>query len=132
MELVTIFSTVAMVLGLGGILPQLARMISSRSAAGQSSAGWGMGLVANLSMAYVNGTGFGAMLLCAYNIAGGLMCAAAMGLVLVLGRRPAPAPAAPDFAVGDMHTQELRGLREAVLAAEAARGQAVRGQAVRA
>jgi hypothetical protein len=44
----------------------------------------------------------------------------------VLGRRAAPAPAAPDFAVGDMHTQELRGLREAVLAAEAARGQAVR------
>jgi hypothetical protein len=125
MELVTIFSTVAMVLGLGGILPQLARMVSTRSAAGQSPVGWGMGLVANFAMAYVNGTGFGAMLLCAYNVAGGVMCAAAMVLVLVLGRRAGAAPA-PAFAVGDMHTQELRGLREAVLAAEAARGQAVR------
>jgi hypothetical protein len=123
MELVTLFSTVAMVLGLGGILPQLSRMISTRSAAGQSSVGWGMGLVANLSMAYVNATGFGAMILCAYNVAGGLLCASAMGLVLVLGSRETPAPA-PAFAVGDMPTQELRGLREAVLAAEAARGHA--------
>jgi hypothetical protein len=120
MSLITIFSTVAMVLGLGGILPQLARMISKRSAAGQSPTGWGMGLVANLSMAYVNATGFGAAMLCAYNLATGLLCAAAMGLVLVLGRRGEPA-ATPLFVVDDMPTQELHGLREAILAAEASR-----------
>jgi hypothetical protein len=118
MSLLTLFSTVAMVLGLGGILPQLSRMISTRSAAGQSPTGWLMGLVANLSMAYVNGTGFDSVLLCAYNVTGGLLCAAAAALVLVLGRAPEPAPR---FAVTDMPTQELRGLREAVLAAEAAR-----------
>jgi hypothetical protein len=120
MTILTFLSTLAMVLGLGGILPQLVRMARSRSASGQSAVGWGMGLVASLSMAYVNGTGFDSALLCASNLSAAALCACAMGLILALGDR-GTAVAAPAFAVDDMPTQELRGLREAILAAEAAR-----------
>ena len=68
MTLVTFLSTVAMVLGLGGILPQLGKMIRSRSAGGQAVAGWGMGCAAHASMAYVNFFGFHSMLLSASNL----------------------------------------------------------------
>jgi hypothetical protein len=119
--LVTFLSTVAMALGLGGIVPQLVRMVQTRSAAGQSPLGWAMGLAANLSMAYVNGMAFSAVLLCASNLAAGALCACAVGLVVVLGRRsPQPEPSL-DF-VHDLPTQELVVLREAVLAASASRG----------
>ena len=53
MTLVTFLSTCAMLLGLGGILPQLVRMVRSRSASGQAPLGWGMGCAAHASMAYV-------------------------------------------------------------------------------
>jgi hypothetical protein len=86
MSLVTLLSLFAMVLGLGGIVPQLVRMVRARSAAGQSALGWAMGLAANLSMVYVNGAGLGAELLCISSVAGGTLCAVALALILSLER----------------------------------------------
>jgi len=51
MTLVTFLSSLAMALGLGGIVPQLVCMARSRSAAGHAPSGWAMGAAANLSMA---------------------------------------------------------------------------------
>jgi hypothetical protein len=114
MTLVTFLSSCAMVLGLGGILPQLVKMVRSRSAGGQAPLGWGMGLAAHYTMAYVNAVAFKAFLLSASNLLAGSLCALAIVLIAVLGRRrPAPAPA---LALDDMATGEFAALREAVLA----------------
>jgi hypothetical protein len=122
MTLVTLLSTFGMALGLGGIVPQLIRMASSRSAAGQAAAGWGMGLAANLSMAYVNAVGFHAALLTASNLLAAGLCATALTLVTLL--RGEPAAAAPEYALDDLATQEFVVLRDAVLRADAARATA--------
>jgi hypothetical protein len=116
MTLVTLLSTCAMALGLGGIVPQLARMARSRSAAGQAPLGWAMGLAANLAMAYVNGFGFGAALLTASNLLAAGLCAIALALVGVLGRGPAPPAGLEQLA-----TQELVLLHAAVAAEHARR-----------
>jgi hypothetical protein len=114
MTLVTILSTCAMLLGLGGILPQLARMVRSRSAGGQAALGWGMGCAAHASMAYVNFFGFHSLLLSASNIVAGSLCATAIVLIATLGRqRPAAVPA---FGLDELPTQEFVALRAAVLA----------------
>jgi hypothetical protein len=116
MTLVTLLSTCAMLLGLGGILPQLVRMVRSRSAGGQARLGWGMGLAAHLSMAYVNFFGFHAVLLSASNLAAGSLCTAAIVLIGFLGGRvEAPTPPAPAV-VAELPTQEFVALRAAVLA----------------
>lgn len=114
MTFVTVLSTFAMALGLGGIVPQLVRMVRSRSAAGQAAIGWGMGMAAHMSMAYVNAVAFKAMLLSASNLIAGTLCATAIALITVLGRRTQPA--APALLLDDMATQEFAALREAVLA----------------
>jgi hypothetical protein len=114
MTLVTILSTCAMLLGLGGILPQLARMVRSRSAAGQAPLGWGMGCAAHASMAYVNFFGFHSALLSASIVIAFSLCATAIGLIATLGRRAGGS--APAFAFDDMPTHEFAALREAVLA----------------
>jgi hypothetical protein len=119
MTLVTLLSTCAMLLGLGGILPQLFRMVRTRSAGGQAPLGWGMGLAAHVSMAYVNFFGFHSTLLSASNIVAGSLCGAAIVLITVLGRRGEAV--APSFAVDEMATQEFVALREAVLARETQR-----------
>jgi len=121
MTLVTLLSTSAMLLGLGGILPQLTRMLRARSAGGQATLGWGMGCAAHASMAYVNFFGFGSVLLSASNMIAGSLCATAIGLITWLRRRePAarvpttPVPAAP--VIDELPTLEFAALREAVLA----------------
>ena len=97
MTLVTILSTCAMLLGLGGILPQLVRMVRSRSAGGQAPLGRGLGCAAHASMAYVNFFGFGSLLLSASNLVAGSLCATAILLITTLrDRAPAPAPVAVD------------------------------------
>ena len=116
MTLVTILSTTAMVLGLGGILPQLARMIRSRSAGGHAVAGWGMGCAAHASMAYVNFFGFHSLLLSASNVIAGSLCVTAIVLITTLGRRTVAAPA---IVLDDLPTQEFAALRAAVLARDA-------------
>lgn len=127
MTYITLISTVAMLLGLGGIVPQIFRMARARSAAGQSAIGWFMCMGAQLSMAYLNGLVFGAPLLTASNLTAATLCAIALVLIGVMGRRaPAGAtaatPATPATAdLVDLATQEFVVLRDAVLAADAAR-----------
>jgi hypothetical protein len=116
MTLVTLLSTLAMILGLGGILPQLGKMIRSRSAGGQAVLGWGMGCAAHASMAYVNFFGFHSTLLSASNVIAGSLCGFAIVLITTLGRRATTAAPAPAFAFDDMPTHEFTALREAVLA----------------
>jgi hypothetical protein len=115
MTLVTMLSTSAVLLGLGGILPQLVRMLRSRSASGQAPLGWGMGCAAHASMAYVNFFGFDSLLLSASNVLAGSLCAIAILLIgLLRDRAPAPAP----LVVDDLPTQEFVALSAAVAARE--------------
>lgn len=81
MNSVSFASTIAMAVGLGAAFPQILRMLMSRSANGQSPLGWGMGLIANASMAYVNVAGFHAHLLAASNMLSAMFCVAAMLLI---------------------------------------------------
>ena len=64
---VALLSTCAMVMGLGGIVPQLVRMVRTRSAGGQAQVGWALGTAAHASMAYVNLVGFHSLVLGAYS-----------------------------------------------------------------
>jgi hypothetical protein len=115
MTLVTLLSTCAMLLGLGGILPQLLRMVRARSASGQAPLGWAMGCAAHASMAYVNFVGFHSMLLSASNLVAGTLCATAILLITTLRDR---APAAAPVVVDELPTGEFVALRAAVLARE--------------
>lgn len=114
MTLVTLLSTCAMLLGLGGILPQLIRMVRSRSAGGQAPLGWGMGCAAHASMAYVNFFGFHSTLLSASNLVAGSLCATAIVLITALRGRGGHATA--PLVVDELPTQEFVALRAAVLA----------------
>ena len=118
MTLITILSAAGMALGLGGIVPQIIRMVRARSGAGQSPAGWAMCLAANSAMAYVNITAFSALVLAASNLLAALLAGVAVALILTLGRRPAPLSLPP---LEQLRTQELTILREAVTTAELAR-----------
>ena len=113
MTLLAFLSTCAMVMGLGGIVPQLVRMVRTRSAGGQAQVGWALGTAAHASMTYVNLVGFHSLLLGAYSMTAGTLCASAMILIATLSRRGAPAPA---VAVDELATQEFVALRAAVLA----------------
>jgi hypothetical protein len=115
MTLVTLLSTCAMLLGLGGILPQLVRMARSRSASGQAPLGWAMGCAAHGSMAYVNFFGFDSLLLSASNVLAGTLCAIAILLITLLRDR---SPAAAPVVVDELPTHEFVALRAAVLARE--------------
>ncbi len=122
MSYVTLISTAAMLLGLGGIVPQIVRMARARSAAGQSAIGWLMCMGAQLSMAYLNGFVFGAPLLTGSNLTAASLCAIALVLIAIMGRRsPAPASAPATADLVDLATQEFVVLRDAVLAADAVR-----------
>ncbi len=90
-----------------------------------------LGLITNLSMAYVNLVGFGAAALMASNVLSAALCVAAMVLIVRFDAVPANAPSptelielrpAPHIAARRMHhghlasmpTQEFVALREAV------------------
>jgi hypothetical protein len=133
MNIVALLSSCAMALGLGGIVPQLVRMARSRSAAGQSPLGWGMGAAANLSLAYVNGIAFHAHLLMGSNLTAATLCLAALAQILRYSQAEtaaaapvavatplAPVAAAP-LSVQDLATQEFEILRDAVLDIDRAR-----------
>jgi hypothetical protein len=115
MTLTALLSTCAMVMGLGGIVPQLVRMVRTRSAGGQALAGWGLGTAAHASMTYVNLVGFHSVVLGAYSITAGSLCAVAMALIATLQRR-GEAAVAPALAVDDLATHEFAAVRAAVLA----------------
>lgn len=115
-----------MAVGLAAALPQIIRMHRTRSSGGQSVMGWGMGLITNLSMAYVNLFGFGAAALMASNLVSAVLCVAAMALIVRFGAdaddlsateaielRPVAATV-HHGALVEMPTQEFVALREAV------------------
>jgi hypothetical protein len=118
LTLITVLSAAGMALGLGGIVPQIVRMVRARSAAGQSPAGWAMGFAAHSAMCYVNVTAFGAFILAASNVVAATLCAVAVTLITTLGKRPAPVTIP---SLEQLKTQELVILREAVASAEQAR-----------
>lgn len=122
MSVVTVLSALAMALGLAGALPQIARMMRARSAAGQSAVGWGMGVATNASMAYVNFFGFHAPMLTLSNLLSGALCAAAIVLIVRLGEGEPPPPERPATLV-DMPTCEFVALRDAVLYADQERAE---------
>ncbi|MEN0015047.1 MAG: hypothetical protein AAGC46_16890 [Solirubrobacteraceae bacterium] len=145
MNSISILSTLAMAVGLAAALPQILQMVRTRSASGQSALGWGMGLVTNLSMAYVNEVGFGAKALMASNLLSGTLCLAAIALIgrfgaaadvasdvaapamPIAGRihpRPVVVPLAPEHqgSLVEMPTTEFAALRDAILLVDEARG----------
>ncbi|MEX2194789.1 MAG: hypothetical protein WD844_05835 [Thermoleophilaceae bacterium] len=112
MTLLSVVSTLAILLGLAGVVPQILAMVSRRSAAGQSPLGWLLGVMVNLLMAYVNLVGHGAAELALGNAAGGSLCLVALGCAV---RLPQAASAAPvrarpdplDLSTGDLSTGDL-------------------------
>lgn len=141
MNTISLISTVAMALGLSASFPQILRMLSARSAGGQSIVGWAMGLGTNLCLAYVNAVGYGAIPLMASNIITAVLCSVACVLILRF-REPATeatkpedyvieipstpwlAPSASDARHGHivgLPTTEFEVLRDAVFAAERTR-----------
>jgi hypothetical protein len=120
MLLISVLSTVAIAFGIGANLPQISRMMRSRSAAGQSPVGWAMGAVTNLCLAYVNLVGLGATFLGLANLTTVVLCSVAISLTLRFGGGVAAddaavAPARPGHdTLVDLPTQELVLLREAV------------------
>lgn len=123
---ISLASSIAMAVGLAAALPQIVRMLRSRSAAGQSSAGWAMGLLANVCMGYVNLRGFDAELLAASNALSGLLCIAAIALITRFAGDEATAEPASSTPTGlgsarpvhhvlaDLPTTEFVALRSAI------------------
>jgi hypothetical protein len=150
MNSISLVSTIAMSVGLAAALPQILQMLRTRSSSGQSVLGWGMGLVTNASMAYVNLIGFHSTPLAASNLLSASLCVAAMGLIVQfrgpelaereLDELPAPVAIIPLHRMTDAHhhalhelpTRELVALTDTVLAARDVRQQRAesRGEAV--
>ena len=129
-----------MAVGLAASLPQILRMMTARSAGGQSVVGWSMGCVTNVSMAYVNFFGFHATALTVSNIVSASLCVAAVMLILRFREEPAAVSSADDLAltieiplssyhqpetfearrshIAGLPTTEFDALRDAVLSAE--------------
>jgi hypothetical protein len=129
MNLLPVISTLAIVLGLAGVLPQIVAMVTRRSAAGQSTLGWTLGVAVNAMMAYVNLAGYGALALALGNVAGGLLCAVALACTMRLPKvvePPAVAVARPDPL--DLSTGDLSEMLEA-LAGERERRERARREA---
>lgn len=110
--LISLLSTIAILVGLAGTLPQIATMRRNRSAGGQSPLAWMLGIGVNLMMGYVNFVGFGAALLAAGNLVGGALCATALAVVLrYRNAHDVAASALPAVVLTDMPTGEFHALR---------------------
>lgn len=160
MNSISLISSIAMAVGLAASLPQIVRMLSTRSAGGQSVVGWGMGFLTNVSMGYVNFFGFHATALTISNAFSALLCVTAMVLIVRFNEASptddldrtteiplvrGPYPQFPDLAGEErsrahhgellgMATSEFAALREAVLAVDDTRRErsadGVRGELV--
>jgi uncharacterized protein with PQ loop repeat len=125
MTAISLLSTFAVIVGLAGILPQLSRMLRSRSAAGQSAFGWSLGAAGNLSMLYVNLVGYHATILAVNNLIALMLCVVAMSIILWLNRHEeAEGTGAPEDLTA-LPTQEFEALVTAVRSAAAHRESAV-------
>jgi hypothetical protein len=87
-------------------------MIRARSAAGQSSLGWGLGAFVNGLMAYVNFAGYDAVVLALGNVLSVALCLAAVALVARFG--DAGSAAVVEAGVDGLPTGEFWPLREAL------------------
>jgi hypothetical protein len=104
MTTIQIASTIAVVTGLAGLVPQIWAMTSTRSSSGQSPTGWSLGIGVNALMAYVNLVAYHAVGLAFGNAMGMLLCSVALGAVLrfrqsqIVEEEDRALMAAPDFA----------------------------------
>ncbi len=116
MDLVALFTTIAIFIGLSSGVPQITKMLSSRSAAGQSAAGWSLGVGAQILMGYVNLVGYQATMLAVGNAITFCICLSAVALIRRFGDGPAPAVATPSgmpiLALHDLPTGEFLALRD--------------------
>lgn len=110
--LIATTSTLAALVGIAAIVPQLIKMVTTRSSAGQSTIGWSLGLTTNTALALVNLLGYHAVVLGSGNLVSLSGCVTAMYLV----RRFRAGADSPENPVADLRTQEFEVLREAVLA----------------
>ncbi len=110
MTILSIASTCAIVLGLAATLPQIATMLRTRSAHGQSPLGWTLGLSVNVLMGYVNLVGFHAALLGLGNFAGAALNAIALACVMRLA--VGAATGAPAFV--ELPTEELHVIKRQI------------------
>jgi hypothetical protein len=81
MTMISLISAIAVVVSIGGILPQIVAMLHARSSAGQSALGWCLGVLVNGLLGYVNAEGAQSAVLAAGNAVGFLLSAAALSLV---------------------------------------------------
>ncbi len=135
MNTISLISAIAVVVSIGGILPQIVAMSRARSSAGQSAVGWCLGVLVNGLLGYVNAEGAQSVVLTAGNAVGFLLSATA--LVLVFRYRIDDAsdslgPLDPGAVVStlldptraplvDLQTEELEALHGAVTHARATR-----------
>jgi hypothetical protein len=120
MTTISLLTIAACVLGQAGIVPQLARMVRARSAAGQSPIGWMLGGLTNACLLYINLAGYHALMLAVSNTLGLLLCVACTAATLRLGDRPPPdEPFAADITA--LPTQEFEVLVQDIRAARVER-----------
>ena len=81
MNTISLISAIAVVVSIGGILPQIVAMLQARSSAGQSALGWCLGVLVNGLLGYVNAEGAQSAVLAAGNAIGFLLSATALALV---------------------------------------------------
>ena len=81
MNTISLISAIAVVVSIGGILPQIVAMLKARSSAGQSALGWCLGVLVNGLLGYVNAEGAQSVVLTAGNAVGFLLSATALVLV---------------------------------------------------
>jgi hypothetical protein len=113
-EVITSISMLAVLIGVTGIVPQLATMLRNRSSAGQSKLGWSLAFTANFALAFVNAFGNHAPVLAIGNV---LSFSGCLTAVFLAWRFPADTePGAVDATVTDMHTGAFAALRDAVIA----------------
>lgn len=134
MNTVALISAIAVVVSIGGILPQIVAMLQARSSAGQSAVGWCLGVLVNGLLGYVNAAGAHSVVLTAGNVIGLLLSATALALVHRYRARPVQRFGAldPSAAVStlldptraplvDLQTEQLEALQGAVSHARATR-----------
>lgn len=114
MTILSVISTLAILLGIAGVVPQIAAMVRRRSAAGQSPVGWLLGVTVNALMGYVNLEGYGATALALGNACGGFLCLIALTCALRLPRAVGPAVTAPRPDPLDMSTGDLSEMLDAL------------------
>jgi hypothetical protein len=120
MNTIQIASTIAVVTGLAGLVPQIWAMTSTRSSSGQSPTGWTLGIGVNVLMGYVNFAAYHANGLAVGNALGVLLCSVALAAVLrfrapEVAEEDRPVMEAPEFAAAPTAVRPAGGADPVVL-----------------